>query len=190
VLSRAAVRVVLLVTGSGTTRCSTRPRPRPPPPPTGDTVCAAPNVLNSTVIQCTAPAMPVGRYPVVVSLSGQNSSGSVVLDRLCGKDRFARPGERCGPCPRNADCVALFPAPLPRPGFYAVSLSDLQSCVPASACPGVDVDVVVTAYDRMLKEHPEALEALFQGFAALRTASNATAGPVGNGSSPVTWAWW
>jgi hypothetical protein len=43
--------------------------------------------------------MHVGRYPVIVSLNGQNSSGSVTISRLCAAAQYAPPGELCGECP-------------------------------------------------------------------------------------------
>ncbi len=67
----------------------------------GGAPCLQPNLLNSTIIVCTAPGgVRVGQYPVVVSLNGQNSSGSVTLDRLCGDQRFGVPGAVCGACPK------------------------------------------------------------------------------------------
>ena len=66
----------------------------------GNTVCTQPNVLQSTEVVCVAPSMPVGRYPVVVSLNGQNSSGANFVNRLCGERYFGLPGQFCGPCPK------------------------------------------------------------------------------------------
>jgi hypothetical protein len=59
-----------------------------------------------------------------------------------------------GCCPRgmqNAECVALFPVPLPRPGFYSASLTSFSSCVPASACPGVDAQRVAASLRALLQ---------------------------------------
>jgi hypothetical protein len=50
------------------------------------------------------------------------------------------------PCPQNAECVALFPLPLPKPGFYADSMTKFVSCVPAAACPGVNASAVAAAF--------------------------------------------
>jgi hypothetical protein len=54
---------------------------------------------------------------------------------------------RCRPIPaQHAECVALFPQPLPMPGFYAASLTTFISCVPADACPGVSASAVAAAF--------------------------------------------
>ena len=83
----------------------------------GDVPCSQPIVVDSSRVLCTAPAgVVVGRYPVVLSLNGQNSSGSVALDRLCGDGRYGPRGSLCGPCPPNANCITMFPVPLPLPG--------------------------------------------------------------------------
>ena len=55
---------------------------------------------------------------------------------------------------QNAACVALFPVPLPLPGFYSASLTSFSSCVPASACPGVDAQLVSTAFRALLLGGP------------------------------------
>lgn len=66
----------------------------------GGEVCSQPNVINSSLLTCTAPVMRVGRYPVVVSLNGHNSSsGAVTIHRLCAAAQYGPPGEYCGPCP-------------------------------------------------------------------------------------------
>jgi hypothetical protein len=52
---------------------------------------------------------------------------------------------------QNAECVALFPAPLPRPGFYGRSLLEYSSCVPATACPGIDAVAVEELYSTLLQ---------------------------------------
>jgi hypothetical protein len=49
---------------------------------------------------------------------------------------------------QNADCVALFPMPLPRPGFFATSLTKMESCVPAAACPGVNSSAVSATFSK------------------------------------------
>jgi hypothetical protein len=118
----------------------------------GDSTCFQPVLFNSSVLQCTALASPVGAYPVkgachsavpmrafhscallnhppmvitlplcthwtldvvgaplllpTVSLNGQNSSGSVVLHRLCGAGTFALPGDECQACPKVLDKFA------------------------------------------------------------------------------------
>ncbi len=88
------------------------------------------------------------------------------------------------PPPQNADCVALFPAPLPRPGFYGRSLLEYSSCVPASACPGVDAAVVKQSYSALLQSGPTGaaqVQALVEEFFAvagrLRGNSTAVCGP-------------
>jgi hypothetical protein len=105
-------------------------------------VCEQPLLFNSSALQCTIGAADVGRCTVSVSLNNQSSTQNVTLDRLCGEGRFGLPGEPCGPCPSNAQCVALFPVPLPLPGFYPVSLAEFIACVPQVACAGVDVEEV------------------------------------------------
>ena len=75
----------------------------------GSTVCQQLIIVNSTRLQCSLPLSVVGRCPLVVSLNGQNSSDNVVVDRLCGEGRYGALGGPCGPCPTNAECVALFP---------------------------------------------------------------------------------
>ncbi len=51
---------------------------------------------------------------------------------------------------QNAACVALFPVPVPLPGFYSTSLTQFSSCVPASACLGVDVQRVTASFSSLL----------------------------------------
>jgi hypothetical protein len=58
--------------------------------------------------------------------------------------------------------VALFPVPLPKPGYYAASLTDLQACVPLTACPGVDTGAVQEAYQRLLSAGGDGIEQLLQ----------------------------
>ena len=55
---------------------------------------------------------------------------------------------------QNADCVSLFPAPLPHPGYYPVSLTDFVACIPASACPGIDA-AGVQIHDDLLEMRDE-----------------------------------
>lgn len=112
----------------------------------GDSLCGQPVLLSATLLQCTAPVSAVGAYPVVVSLNGHNGTTSAVLHRLCGPGTFGLPGNTCDKCPQNAECVALFPLPLPRPGFFANTWQNFTSCVPASACPGVDSTAVQAAF--------------------------------------------
>ena len=45
-------------------------------------------------------------------------------------------------CGQNAQCVAFFPAPLPLPGYYPASFTDIVACVPPTACPGIDASQV------------------------------------------------
>jgi hypothetical protein len=104
--------------------------------------------------------------------------------RLCWFHRMCpTPPAVCRPLPvpnasstQNAECVALFPAPLPRPGFFALSLQQYGSCVPASACPGVDAPAVASAYARLLGAGPAGagqVVALVEQF-FLAAAANAT----------------
>lgn len=65
----------------------------------GTSLCTSITVVNTGTLQCTAPVMVIGRYPVVVSLSDQNSSANATLDRLCVEGSFGNPGEPCKPCP-------------------------------------------------------------------------------------------
>ncbi len=68
---------------------------------------------------------------------------------------------------QNAECLHLFPVPLPRPGFYSQSLVQFTSCVPAEACPGVDTALVDAQYRSMLVGGPDVslrLDALLQHF--------------------------
>lgn len=108
-------------------------------------VCTQLLLVNSSWLQCTIGPANVGRYPIIVSLNGQNSSsvGSMVaVDRLCGDGRYGLPGQPCGLCPSSAHCVGLFPVPLPLPGFYPLTLTQFSACVPLVACAGVDAMVV------------------------------------------------
>jgi hypothetical protein len=62
----------------------------------------------------------------------------------------------------------MLPVPLPLPGFYALSLSELQSCVPLAACPGVDASKVEATFAQLLlRDDRTVLNALLDGFAAL-----------------------
>jgi hypothetical protein len=69
----------------------------------GGAACEQLVVRNSSVLQCSAPGSVVGKYPVVVSLNGVNSTSPASslprVYRLCGKDKFGMPGARCGGCP-------------------------------------------------------------------------------------------
>lgn len=58
---------------------------------------------------------------------------------------------------QNAACVAMFPVPLPLPGFYSSSLTSFSSCVPASACPGVDAQLVSATFRALLQGGPNEL---------------------------------
>ncbi len=68
------------------------------------------------------------------------------------------------PPSQNAECVELFPVPLPKPGFYAESARSLSACVPPTACPGVDPAAVRTAYQRLLDTGGEELDRLLHLF--------------------------
>jgi hypothetical protein len=67
---------------------------------TGNMRCVQLSIVNPGEATCRSPSMPVGRHAVVVSRNGQNSSGSVTMDRLCGAAQFAFPGQYCDACPR------------------------------------------------------------------------------------------
>ena len=56
----------------------------------------------------------------------------------------------------------MFPVPLPKPGYYAATLTDLQACVPLTACPGVDPGAVQEAYQRLLSAGGDGIERLLQ----------------------------
>ena len=104
-------------------------------------------VTNSSALSCTVPVSPVGRGRVVVTLFGQSSVQPVMLDRMCTEGYFALPGAVCQPCPANAVCNRFFPAPLPMPGFYAVSTQQFvfQACTPPESCPGVNLQSIETS---------------------------------------------
>ena len=79
---------------------------------------------------------------------------------------------------QNAECLLLFPVPLPRPGFYGQSLVQFTSCVPAGACPGVDAAMVTAQYRSLLAGGPGTaaqLRALLQQFFQVTTAASANA---------------
>jgi hypothetical protein len=83
----------------------------------------------------------------------------------------------CLPCLQNAECLLLFPVPLPRPGFYSQSLAQFTSCVPAAACPGVDAATVAAQYRSLLAGGPVVaaqLKALLQQFFAVAASANAS----------------
>ena len=71
----------------------------------GDVACLDVNVVNSTNVKCTALSTVVGRFPVTVVLNNVSSSDSadVGINRMCGADKFAVPGQRCAPCPKVRD---------------------------------------------------------------------------------------
>ncbi len=78
----------------------------------------------------------VGRFPVVVSLNGQSSDGSVTLSRLCTSSRFGLPGDDCGPCPRvsTGACHPGLPRFLPSfPPVFPVAPPPILLC-PLSHC--------------------------------------------------------
>lgn len=53
---------------------------------------------------------------------------------------------------QRAECIDLFPVPLPKPGFYPspTSFTEFEACVPSTACPGVDAAAVADAYSVLL----------------------------------------
>ncbi len=65
--------------------------------------------------------------------------------------------------------MALFPVPVPLPGFYSTSLTQFSSCVPASACPGVDVQRVTAALRNLMMGGVEELRQVGSRF-GLRTS--------------------
>jgi hypothetical protein len=75
---------------------------------------------------------------------------------------------------QNAECVGLFPAPLPRQGFFTRSLQEYGSCVPAAACPGVDAGAVTASYRVLLESHSPQVAALVEHF-FLVASRNSTA---------------
>lgn len=72
------------------------------------------------------------------------------------------------PMPQNAECVDMFPIPLPRPGYYPATLTDFVACVPPAACPGVEPVGVQAAYTRLLGTGGPDLDNLLQRFYASR----------------------
>jgi hypothetical protein len=91
----------------------------------GDSVCQQLIITDSSRLQCVLPLSAVERCSLVVSLNTQNSSGSVSVDRLCGEGRYGAVGGNCGPCPNNAECVALFPV-----GHTPPALPLVDVCTP------------------------------------------------------------
>jgi hypothetical protein len=88
---------------------------------------------------------------------------------------------------QNAECLLLFPVPLPRPGFYSQSLAQFTSCVPAAACPGVDAVLVAAQYRSLLAGGPASapqLEAMLQQFFLVADA-NATRNASVGGCEPA-----
>jgi hypothetical protein len=69
-------------------------------------------------------------------------------------------------CVQNAECIALFPVPLPKPGYYAASPRDMIACVPPAACPGLDPGAVQEAYQRLLDAEGDDLDHLLLMFNA------------------------
>lgn len=53
----------------------------------------------------------------------------------------------CGLRHQNAECIELFPVPLPLPTFFSQSLTVFVSCVPPVACPGLDSAAVIERYN-------------------------------------------
>ncbi len=92
-------------------------------------------------------------------------------------------------CVQNAECLLLFPVPLPRPGFYSQSLAQFTSCVPAAACPGVDAVLVTAQYRSLLAGGAGTslqLDAILRQFFQVASAASANAShnaSVGGGSS-------
>ncbi len=85
---------------------------------------------------------------------------------------------------QNAECLLLFPVPLPRPGFYSQSLAQFTSCVPAAACPGVDAVLVAAQYRSLLAGGPAAapqLEAMLRQFFHVTDANATRNASVGGG---------
>jgi hypothetical protein len=85
---------------------------------------------------------------------------------------------------QNAECLLLFPVPLPRPGFYSQSLAQFTSCVPAAACPGVDAVLVAAQYRSLLAGGPAAapqLEAMLRQFFHVADANATRNASVGGG---------
>jgi hypothetical protein len=66
----------------------------------GLSLCLEVNVMNSSTVYCSATSTVVGRFPVVVSLAGQNSSDRIALRFFCDSGFFGLPGQPCIPCPK------------------------------------------------------------------------------------------
>ncbi len=90
----------------------------------------------------------------------------------------AVPAVAGSPCVQNAECLLLFPVPLPRPGFYSQSLARFTSCVPAAACPGVDAVLVTAQYRSLLAGGAGTsmqLDAMLRQFFQVASAASANA---------------
>jgi hypothetical protein len=85
------------------------------------------------------------RPPTVLFFGHAASTASLLLSSMVHLHAVA---SSC--IQQNAECVNMFPVPLPRPGYFASSLTELQACVPPAACPGVTPTVVDAAYQQLL----------------------------------------
>ena len=90
------------------------------------------NRVNSTYLTCNAPLSRVEREVVTVWLAGQNSTDAVFIDRLCGANFTARPGQNCSNCPVVSGFVCVrvcVDLPSPPPGNDAFKSLGVCACV-------------------------------------------------------------
>jgi hypothetical protein len=84
----------------------------------------------------------------------------------------------CGPSLlslQNAECVALFPLPLVRSGFFSLSMTKFVSCVPAAACPGVDAAMIVSAFSERIASGAMRYVACLPAICSLRVSRSINA---------------
>jgi hypothetical protein len=77
----------------------------------------------------------VGVHRMVLVVAGQ-ASAPVSVTATCPSGTYGRPGYRCLPCPRGAQCDGQGEDPVALPGWFPVGLAQFVPCTPPGACVG------------------------------------------------------
>ncbi len=77
----------------------------------------------------------VGPVPVTVTVSG-DSTPPVMVMASCPVNTFGILGDRCTPCPANAQCAGGLSLPVSLPGHFPLSSALFVPCAPRAACTG------------------------------------------------------
>jgi hypothetical protein len=104
--------------------------------------------VDDTELSCV-PEGEVAAGPINVTLTlAGDTTQPVTVSAGCPLGWFARPGDRCAPCPEGARCVGGVSDPVSLAGHFPLSLVEFVQCVPRVACVGgVSASDLVTRSD-------------------------------------------